>query len=212
MTSYQYRKYHYGDKTILLPSWSRQWDFLIRTLFLSLCNLTGTSAAVLPMCLSNCKAIRWFKQPISQLRDLTISHLIGYWNRALVSVVHKCHLHDRHGHPQRRGHPCRHVHPAGGGCSQTSRTSSCKPRSSILALCAPKEGHWAARSYGLQRKKLKYNFNIWGAFNYKTLTTYIISLTEMSLDAELNVTPCCVKERDKHLFRAKSLSNNADLL
>ena len=40
----------------------------------SLWNLTGTSAAVLPMCLSNCKAIRQFKVPISWLRDFTRSY------------------------------------------------------------------------------------------------------------------------------------------
>ena len=40
----------------------------------SLWNLTGTSAAVLPMCLSNFKAIRQFKVPISWLRDLTRSY------------------------------------------------------------------------------------------------------------------------------------------
>ena len=40
----------------------------------SLWNLTGTSAAVLPMCLSNFKAIRQFKVPISWLRDFTRSY------------------------------------------------------------------------------------------------------------------------------------------
>ena len=40
----------------------------------SLWNLTGTSAAVLPMCLSNFKAIRQFKVPISSLRDFTRSY------------------------------------------------------------------------------------------------------------------------------------------
>ena len=41
---------------------------------LSLWNLTGTSAAVLPMCLSNFKAIRQFKVPSSWLRDFTRSY------------------------------------------------------------------------------------------------------------------------------------------
>ena len=36
-------------------------------------NLTDTSATVLAMCLSNSKAIWWFKLPISQLRGLTRS-------------------------------------------------------------------------------------------------------------------------------------------
>ena len=40
----------------------------------SLWNLTGTSAAVLPMCLSNFKAIWQFKVPISWLRDFTRSY------------------------------------------------------------------------------------------------------------------------------------------
>ena len=37
-------------------------------------NLTGTSAAPLPMCLSNCKAIRTFQRSISCLRDFVRSH------------------------------------------------------------------------------------------------------------------------------------------
>ena len=41
---------------------------------LSFWNLTGTSAAVLPMCMSNFKTIRQFKVPISWLRDLTRSY------------------------------------------------------------------------------------------------------------------------------------------
>ena len=40
----------------------------------SLWNLTCTSAAVLPMCLSNFKVIRQFKVPISWLRDFTRSY------------------------------------------------------------------------------------------------------------------------------------------
>ena len=44
--------------------------FVIR-IVRSLWNLTDTSAAVLPMCLSNFKAIRQFKIPISWLRDFT---------------------------------------------------------------------------------------------------------------------------------------------
>ena len=40
----------------------------------SLWNLTGTSAAVLPMCLWNFKSIRQFKVPISWLRDFTRSY------------------------------------------------------------------------------------------------------------------------------------------
>ena len=40
----------------------------------SLWNLTGTSAAMLPMCLSNFKAMRQSKLPISRLRDFTRSY------------------------------------------------------------------------------------------------------------------------------------------
>ena len=54
-------------------------------MFISLWNLTGTSAAVLPMCLSNFKAMAQFYIRGSEtLRDLTIRRLIGYWNGALV--------------------------------------------------------------------------------------------------------------------------------
>ena len=46
----------------------------------SLWNLTGTSAALLPMCLSSSKAMRWFKLPISRLRDFTRSYdKTSYW-------------------------------------------------------------------------------------------------------------------------------------
>ena len=51
----------------------------------SLRNLTGTSATLLPTCLSNLKAMLLFKLPISQLRIFTKSYdrrLIGYWNGA----------------------------------------------------------------------------------------------------------------------------------
>ena len=40
-------------------------------LFQSLWNLAGTSAALLPMCLSNFRAIRPLQHPISRLRDFT---------------------------------------------------------------------------------------------------------------------------------------------
>ena len=45
----------------------------------SLWNLTGTSAAVLPMCLSSFKAIRQFKVRISWLRDFTRSYEKTYF-------------------------------------------------------------------------------------------------------------------------------------
>ena len=48
----------------------------------SLWNLTGTSAALLPKCLSKFKATRTSYLPISRL--LMIRRLIGYWNGAQV--------------------------------------------------------------------------------------------------------------------------------
>ena len=53
-------------------SWSLEATRFVFRIVRSLWNLTGTSAAVLPMCLSNCKAIRQFKVPISWLRDYEI--------------------------------------------------------------------------------------------------------------------------------------------
>ena len=52
---------------------SKPRDFVFR-ISRSLWNLTDTSAALLPMCLSNFKAIRQFKVPISWLRDFTRSY------------------------------------------------------------------------------------------------------------------------------------------
>ena len=55
----------------------------------SLWNLTGTSAAGLPKCLSNFKAMRKFELPISRLRDFTRSYVqksFGYWNEAQVAA------------------------------------------------------------------------------------------------------------------------------
>ena len=61
------------------------WQSLEATRFVfrivwSLWSLTGTSAAVLPICLSNFKAIWLFKLPISQLQDFTRSYdKTSYW-------------------------------------------------------------------------------------------------------------------------------------
>ena len=55
-------------------SWSLEAARFVFRIVWSLWNLTGTSAAVLPMCLSNFKAIRQFKVPISWLRDFTRSY------------------------------------------------------------------------------------------------------------------------------------------
>ena len=52
-------------------SWSIEAARLGFRLFQSLWNLTGISAAVLPRCLSNFRAMRSSKHPISRLRDFT---------------------------------------------------------------------------------------------------------------------------------------------
>ena len=50
-------------------SWSLETARFVFRIIRSLWNLTGTSAALLPMCLSNFKAIWQFKVPFSWLRD-----------------------------------------------------------------------------------------------------------------------------------------------
>ena len=52
-------------------SWSLEAARFGFKLFQSLWNLTGTSAALLPRCLSNFRAIRPLQHPISRLRDFT---------------------------------------------------------------------------------------------------------------------------------------------
>ena len=52
-------------------SWSLEAVRFGCKLFQSLWNLAGTSAALLPRCLSNFKAIRPLQNPISRLRDFT---------------------------------------------------------------------------------------------------------------------------------------------
>ena len=52
-------------------SWSLEAARLGFKLFQSLCNLAGTSAALLPRCLSYFRAIRPLQHPISRLRDFT---------------------------------------------------------------------------------------------------------------------------------------------
>ena len=54
-------------------SWSLEAARFVFRIVWSLWNLTGTSAALLPMCLSNFKAIQQFKVPISWLRNFTRS-------------------------------------------------------------------------------------------------------------------------------------------
>ena len=70
-------------------SWSLEGAWFVFRIVRSLWNLTGTSAALLPMFLSNFKAIRQFKVQISWLRDFTRSYnktldlsLFGYWDGA----------------------------------------------------------------------------------------------------------------------------------
>ena len=52
-------------------SWSLEAVRFVFRIARSFWNLTDTSAALLPMCLSNLKAIRQFKVPILWLRDFT---------------------------------------------------------------------------------------------------------------------------------------------
>ena len=52
-------------------SWSLEAARFGFELFQSLWNLAGTSAALLPRCLSNFRAIRLLQHPISRLRDFT---------------------------------------------------------------------------------------------------------------------------------------------
>ena len=52
-------------------SWSLEAARFGFKLFQSVCNLAGTSAALLPRCLSNFRAIRRLQQPISRLRYFT---------------------------------------------------------------------------------------------------------------------------------------------
>ena len=68
-------------------SWSLEAARFGFKLFQSLWNLAGTSAALLPRCLSNFRAIRPLQHPISRLRDFTrfgpsISHF-KLWPRSV---------------------------------------------------------------------------------------------------------------------------------
>ena len=55
-------------------SWSLEATRLVVNIIASLWNLTDTSAALLPKCLSNFRAIGQFQIQISRLRDFTISY------------------------------------------------------------------------------------------------------------------------------------------
>ena len=61
-------------------SYSLEATRFVSRIFQSLWNLTGTSAALLPMWLSNFKAMRRFKLSIPRLRDFTRSYYkTSYW-------------------------------------------------------------------------------------------------------------------------------------
>ena len=70
-------------------SWSLEAARLVLEIIVLLWNLTGTSAALLPRCLSNFKKIVQFSinsRGFGTSRDLKIRSLIGYWIGALVTV------------------------------------------------------------------------------------------------------------------------------
>ena len=92
-----------SDKTSYRKiSWSFEATRLVFRIVRLLWNLTGTSAALLPRRLSYFRAIRWFKLPISRLRDFTRSyHKTSYrrlkWgpgnqplSKAMSSAIHIC--------------------------------------------------------------------------------------------------------------------------
>ena len=60
-----------GETSYRKISWSLEAARFGSKLFQSLWNLAGTSATLLPMCLSNFRAIRPLQHPISRLRDFT---------------------------------------------------------------------------------------------------------------------------------------------
>ena len=81
-------------------SWSLEAGRFGFKLFQSLWNLAGTSATLLPRCLSNFRAIWPLQHPISWLRDFTrFGGKTSYHsvNRGPVSVQH-CVGNDTHGH------------------------------------------------------------------------------------------------------------------
>ena len=63
-----------SDQTYRKISQSLEAARFVFRIVRSLWNLAGTSAALLPRCMSNLKAIRTFWLPISRLRDFTRSH------------------------------------------------------------------------------------------------------------------------------------------
>ena len=71
-------------------SWSLEAARFWFKLFQSLWNLVGTSAALLPRCLSNFRAIRPLQHPISRLRDFT-----RFGGRTSYRLVNRGPEHDR---------------------------------------------------------------------------------------------------------------------
>ena len=77
---------YYAFILLLIP-------LLVFRIVRSLWNLTGTSAALLPRCLLNFKAMRYLKLPISRLRGFTRSHdktsyRILKWDPGADSILH----------------------------------------------------------------------------------------------------------------------------
>ena len=91
-SSYCSRKW--TRSVIRLSVRSREAAWFVFRIVRSLLNLTGTSAAVLPMCLSNFKAIWQFKIPISWFRDFTRSYeKTSFWilrRGPVIRTLHDC--------------------------------------------------------------------------------------------------------------------------
>ena len=69
-------------------SWSLEAARFVFRIVRSLWHLTGTSAALLPRCLSNFKTMRYFKLSISRLQDFMRSYdkTLIYWNGAQIPL------------------------------------------------------------------------------------------------------------------------------
>ena len=88
-------------------SWSLEAARFGFKLFQSLWNLAGTSAALLPRCLSNLRAIRPLEHPISRLRDFTrfggktslvMSVTVGFWPNTIIKTDSLCDFARLHNH------------------------------------------------------------------------------------------------------------------
>ena len=74
-----------GKTSYRKNSWSLEAARFEFKLFQSLWNLAGTSAALLPRCLSNFRAIRPLQHPISRLRDFT-----RFGGKTSYRLVNRC--------------------------------------------------------------------------------------------------------------------------